>query len=252
MWVKIWGGVVLTANTESGTRVIAHEAEKNGTRYFCPECNSEVTLKKGQVLTHHFAHKPPVTCYYGVGESEAHRHAKVCIYNALLQCEDVEQVEIEKSFDDVRADIFAVIKGTPVAIEIQKSTLKPETIIKRTEAYTRKGIYILWLLLEDQRIHEARFIPKWWEKWIHAAYFGKVFFWFSGEYVMPVSFDTAYTYVEATDWGGGYNKPLKRYKKPIFYDLISIVEDFIPSRGKAWNGGAFNIPDRLIFIQKRN
>ncbi|HGN1705466.1 MULTISPECIES: competence protein CoiA [unclassified Providencia] len=242
---------MLTANTDLGDRIVAKEAVKKGVRYFCPECHSEVILKQGKVLTAHFAHKPPVSCYYGSGESEQHRRAKEEISKALQFWEDTEYVEIEKSFGDVRADIYAVIRNVKVAIEIQKSTLTPEIIVKRTEAYTKKGIYILWIALADERINKYSYIPKWWEKWLHAAYFGRLYYWEHLDYVIPVSFGDVQTYVEETSWGGGYMKTLKRYKRPIQHSPVSIVESFTPAFGKAWSYGSFQIPNRLIFTQRK-
>lgn len=226
---------------------MAISAQKTDAPFYCPECRKEVTLKKGTVITHHFAHKSPVTCLYGSGETEAHRRAKTEIYDSLIYTGQAENVEIEKSFGDVRSDIYAVINDVPVAIEIQRSTLTPESIMRRTVSYANKGIYVLWLALNDGRIENYRFIPKWWEKWLHAAYFGKVFYWMEREYVTPVKFEPAYSYVEYSDWSGGYTKTLKRYKTPVAEDYLSITEDFGPKLAREWSGGKFTIPDRMIF-----
>lgn len=40
--------------------------------FCCPECDSEVILRVSSVRLSNFAHKPPVTCEYGKGESEVH------------------------------------------------------------------------------------------------------------------------------------------------------------------------------------
>lgn len=226
---------------------MAISAQKTDAPFYCPECRNEVTLKKGTVITHHFAHKSPVTCFYGSGETEAHRRAKKEIYDSLIYTGQAENVEIEKSFGDVRADIYAVINDVPVAIEIQRSTLTPESIMRRTASYSNKRISVLWLVLNGGRIKNTRFIPKWWEKWLHAAYFGKVFYWIEREYVIPVKFGPAYSYVEHNDWGGGYTKTLKRYKTPVIGDWLSITEDFGTKFAKGWSGGNFTIPDRRIF-----
>ncbi|GJL48141.1 hypothetical protein TUM17580_42000 [Citrobacter farmeri] len=239
---------MLTARNH-GLIVFAARAQKADAPFNCPECGKEVTLKKGVVMTHHFAHKPPVTCYYGAGESELHRKAKLEIFESLQGNGFVTEVELEKSFGDVRADVFAIIKGTPVAIEVQRSTLTPIQIYQRTASYFQKGIYVLWLGLPDKRHNEDRFIPKWWEKWIHAAYFGQAFYWYAREFVTPVKFGTATTYVEATDWGGGYTRTLKRYKVPHKGKAVSIVDAFGPKIGAAWSGSTFSLPDRRIFTQ---
>ena len=56
--------------------VLARDSGKDVT-YLCPECRCEVTLKKGRKVVHHFAHKPPVTCYYAAGETVAHLKSKL-------------------------------------------------------------------------------------------------------------------------------------------------------------------------------
>jgi competence protein CoiA len=54
---------------------------------------------------------------------------------------------LERSFVWGRPDVFAEIKGVPVAIEVQISSLSVDTIMRRTIEYGRSGIYVLWLLL---------------------------------------------------------------------------------------------------------
>lgn len=231
--------------------VNAHQICKADGPFFCPECESEVILKKGIVLTHHFAHKSPANCYYGVGESEIHRSAKISIFEALSMSSKVSLAVMEKSFDSVRADIFAVINDVPVAIEIQRSNLTTDDIVRRTIEYAKKNIYVLWLAIDDGRIDESRFIPKWWEKWIHAAYFGQVFYWHDHEFIIQVSFGAATTYVEATGWGGGYQKTLKRYKTPIIKETLSIIDDFVPMQSQSWSSQHFYIPARKIYTAKK-
>lgn len=240
---------MLTAVTSSGDVVIASSSDKNSAPFYCPECHSPVTLKKGRVLTHHFAHTPQSHCQYGVGESEAHRAAKQAIYNSLIYC-GIETAQMEKSLGEVRADIYAVICGREVAIEIQRSTLTPANIIKRTSIYNRLGIAVLWLALNDGSIDKHRFIPKWWEKWVHAAYMGKVFYWDHQEYVIPVKFTTTRTYIESTDFGGGYFKDLKRYKTPVKGQLLSLVDDFTFERVRSWKAKSIELPERIIFSER--
>lgn len=43
------------------TRITAAAAER-GREYRCPNCSKPLVLKKGRVVIHHFAHKPPVLC----------------------------------------------------------------------------------------------------------------------------------------------------------------------------------------------
>jgi len=53
-------------------KVFARNSVKQEAPFACPSCSKEVTIKKGDIKAHHFAHKPPVTCDHGMGESDAH------------------------------------------------------------------------------------------------------------------------------------------------------------------------------------
>ena len=60
------------ALTENKKPVSPQTAEK-GQRFLCPECDTDVILRKGDVRVHHFAHKPDTRCS---GESVIHKTAK--------------------------------------------------------------------------------------------------------------------------------------------------------------------------------
>lgn len=84
---------------------------------------------------------------------------------------------LELPLEEVRPDVSATIKGVPVAIEVQISSLSVETIMRRTIDYHRRGIYVLWLLQWTPALDRPRYAPKIWEKWVHAAYYGRVYYW---------------------------------------------------------------------------
>lgn len=54
--------------------------DKNGNRYkptkdvecFCPECNSKLVAKMGNIKIHHWSHKNISDCKYGEGETMWH------------------------------------------------------------------------------------------------------------------------------------------------------------------------------------
>jgi|SRR3954470_1632110 len=103
------------------------ERKENGPfRYL--DCNDEVIHKSGNSRVNHFAHANPFACEYAQGESDLHRQCKMEIYRCLLANLDIKDVELEKAFGSVRPDIFAIIRGVPVAIEVQISSLSvPKT-----------------------------------------------------------------------------------------------------------------------------
>jgi competence protein CoiA len=120
-------------------KVLAREEVKNNQPFFCPECNNDTILKKGRIKVHHFAHKPPVTCEYGLGETEQHRRCKMEIYDGLVCHSRFANCEIERGMGTVRPDIYACMDGIQIAIEVQLSTLTLENIIYRTSEYAKRG-----------------------------------------------------------------------------------------------------------------
>src|SRR5687767_92763 len=86
----------------------------------------------------HFAHANPVACRSAQGESELHRSCKMEVFEALQAEPGVQNVALERSLGAVRPDVSALIRGVPVAIEVQISSLSLEKIIERTIWYARK------------------------------------------------------------------------------------------------------------------
>src|SRR4051812_33804904 len=179
--------------------VIASSQEKCDAPFACPECLEEVTLRKGTFKIHHFAHKPPVTCAYGTGETEEHRRCKTEIYETLVRAPNVKKAALERPLKDVRPDISAYINGIPVAIEVQISTLPLGTVIHRTQEYTKRGIALLWLAQWNSGLGKDRYSPRPWELWVHAAYFGRVYYWKAETVILPVHLAKHYLHVERND-----------------------------------------------------
>jgi len=118
-----------------GQTVHAYFLSKSGDQFVCPECSEQVVLKMGNRRVNHFAHAVPLTCKFALGESDAHRECKLEIYRALRATPGVSNVGLEQPLPFGRPDVCARIKGVPVAIEVQISSLSIETIQKRTIEY---------------------------------------------------------------------------------------------------------------------
>ena len=188
---------MLTAlHNESNCKVLARESERDMSPFSCPRCKCEVVVHKGSIRIHHFAHKPPITCSLGAGETEQHLAAKLGVYYALLKDKNVTDLEVEKDFGVSVADVYARISDTPVAIEIQRSALSVNETIARTRNYHRLGIAVLWIGLVRPTLAGKKYSPAAWEKWCHAAYFGRVYFWEAGQILRAVHFLPYEIYVE--------------------------------------------------------
>jgi competence protein CoiA len=208
-----------------------------------------VTLRKGDVKAPHFAHQPPVTCEYGVGESEEHRHCKIAIYEHLVRHPRVTKCEMERNLGTVRPDVSAYIDGVPVAIEVQLSSLSLARISYRTEEYARKGIYVLWLPLYTRALNEELYRPRPWERWLHAAYFGRVYYWLEGQRVIPVHFRDYYVSVRGRtrDY-----RQLSRRKVPIAAESLLLTDHFKPLHREAWSGQYLSIPQSKLLMEMEN
>lgn len=243
----------------NGQEAIAYSESKANGPFLCPECSKEVVLRTGSVRVNHFAHRNPDACPYGTGESDAHRRCKMEIYQALLGEPGVTNVALERPLKTNRPDISACINGVPVAIEVQLSVLPLEAIIRRTEEYGRKGIYVLWLPQWTPYLDGVRYSPRLWEKWIHAAYFGSVYYWIEGLKVASHHFEPYLKHVPKSAWytndgkkmkGGGYNRRSNRHRTAIRGEILDLAKDFVPKQREWWRGNAFIIPSAKIFIEK--
>lgn len=235
------------------TKVIARNVTKGDGPFICPECRGETIVRKGQFKVHHFAHKPPIHCEYGTGESEEHRRCKEEIYNELCKLDGIE-CELEKPLGLVRPDIYIESRRTNnrYAIEVQLSSLSVDKIIERTKEYARLGVYVLWLPQYNSTLLEEKYSPRAWEKWLHATYYGRVYYWKSGLTVVPVHFDEYQLYVELTDFGGGYFKKSKRWRTTRFGPSLDFSTSFKPEKRSAWDGGEISVPYCMILVDKQN
>ncbi|MFA6545683.1 MAG: competence protein CoiA family protein [Limisphaerales bacterium] len=239
--------------------VIAYDEEKANGPFACPECDDEVVLHKGRLKVHHFAHKPPTTCSHGKGETEIHRQCKVAIYEGLLAQPHVTKAKLERDLTSVRPDISARIGDFHVAIEVQISALPAETVIHRTVEYATKGIYLLWLAQWTPELDSDTYRPRALERWLHAAYFGRVYYWQSGLTVVPYHFESVQKLKEVREWYepggihqsvGGYSYRLKSIKKPIRGKPLNLATDFIGVKRQEWETKSMSVPTCLLFQDK--
>ena len=159
---------------DDGETVEAWSQKESSGLFACPSCGGEVILRGGRRRLDHFAHVAERKCLHDLGESENHRRCKAELWVCLADAPHVSDVQLERPLGEVRADVSANINGVPVAIEIQLSNLSVDDIIRRTKEYTRRGIYVLWLARWKPALDSGRYTPKPWERWLHAAYFGRV------------------------------------------------------------------------------
>lgn len=250
---------MLSAKREQdGKTVFAYFESKRNAPFRCLDCNEVVVFKCGERKIAHFSHVSLVPCQLGRNESDLHRRCKKEIYESLLQEPNVQDVALERTFGSVRPDISARIKGIRVAIEVQISSLPLEIILARTIEYHRLGIYVLWILQWTSKLDEAKYTPQLWEKWIHAAYFGRVYYWTGQLNVVSYRFDPSLKSVPKSSFVlegkrievRGYTRRLKRFRSPVRGGTFNLAKDFYPRQRSWWEGGGLKVPDGKLFMEK--
>lgn len=222
-------------------KVYAFRVEKIEAPFLCPECGENLVVHKGQIKIHHFAHRPGYNCRRVSGESYEHLMAKQAIFESLVNYPFVTDLELEKNFDCSVADVYAKIYGAPVAIEIQKSYLSIEDVRRRTSNYHKLGIAVLWAGLWRDEL-SCSYMPELWEKWCHAAYYGKVYYWNEGESFFAVNFKK-------------YKRPDGSFRNTVFRDpvilrKVQLTKDFEYHKRRAWanDDGSIDIPECTLCL----
>jgi competence protein CoiA len=248
---------MLSALNEQDETIMAWEAAREDGPFFCPECEEEVILKKGSIVIHHFAHYPEASCSYGTGESEQHRQAKYKIYEALRVHPSVSDLKVERYLKDVRPDVSFLWQGKwKVAIEMQISAISPSEIKRRTRSYTAKKIWVLWITPYHSNISGLTpYNTSVWERYLHALYFGKIYYWLNGASLLPVHFEP---YVQDSKLEQYYDEDkqekkihLKDFFSPVLRNLdlgeSIAITDLQPVTRKAKLLGKFDLPDALLW-----
>ena len=228
-----------------GAKVHARLADRAAGPFVCFCCRSQVTLRRGAAKAAHFAHRPPVTCEYGQGESDEHRRAKEEIFEHLSRCPHVTKLELERDLREVRPDVSCYIGGVPVAVEVQASSLSVERIARRTVEYARKGVYVLWLPLFTPKLLGELYDPRPWERWLHAAYFGRVYYWAGGLRLRPVHFREHFATVRGRT--KVYQK-LSRKVVPIEGREVDLSRDFARCAAGGRGGAARGLPAKRLYV----
>ncbi len=223
--------VALTADQP----VTAWEAQK-GPLFVCPKCQTHVTLKKGRLVAHHFAHKPPVTCPWGTGETQGHLKAKMLLYATFTNrgLGAAVEAEVISNEGDRRADVLVWWPQGRAAFEVQHQPLSFEAIDRRTRAYMAAGVPVIWLgLISQEHIDAAEITPagrkiarypaRPWEKWAHTYGMGQLWFvdpvnevFWRGilrESRIEVPYSSWYVSGGDQESAGGYSKASKRWRE---------------------------------------
>ena len=223
-----------------GHRIEASEADK-GPEYHCRKCKDVVVLKKGRIVIHHFAHKPPVNCSWGKGETREHLEAKELFKEEFIRRGLRAEVEHEVASlpDDRRADVVVWSpKGQRFALELQHTPIDYDNLEHRTRSYIHSGVRVIWVPFFRPKLWEEaealgpnvdgdflieKFSARPLEKWVNGFSFGE--FWMydpSRKALWKAKLSKHEFYVEPSSWydsdgnesdAGGYWKTSKKWRE---------------------------------------
>jgi len=134
--------------------VSALDADRQG-HYFCPGCATSVYLKRGSVVTPHFAHNSLTDCHiFSEGETAEHLRGKQQL--AAWFAANGYMVKLEAGLPALHQRPDILVKRAnqpPLALEFQCSPLSLDRLVERTQGYWQNGYRVLWLLGSPYQHH---------------------------------------------------------------------------------------------------
>lgn len=122
-------------------RIIADNADRT-VDYFCPVCHESVILKRGHIVSAHYAHKTSVC--------KDDWHHDMSEWHLSMQerfPEEQREIVVKNNGEIHRADILS----ENMVIEFQHSPISPDELLARNRFYTLAGYKIAWVFdLQDE------------------------------------------------------------------------------------------------------
>ena len=154
------------ALNDNKIKVSAWDSEKrdgkgNLINYYCPECGEQLTLRKGEIYSHHFSHKGDSTCRLSTssgGESDIHAFMKYKMCKIIEEDNNVIESDYEYRIGDMIADYYCTLKDNNgkvkrVAVEVVHKHTDIKDFIDKNEYYYKQGVYCLWIFNLDRFIN---------------------------------------------------------------------------------------------------
>ena len=143
--------------------------------FTCPECGETVFHRMPRNRVWHFYHQTNNQCGYESPESPLHYDCKIQIFRSLREHPSVSYCMPEYVIGNRRADIYAVISGHKVAIEIQASDMRRQEVKAKLEHYTAHSVATLYLL--PHSVPQGNLQANEWKRYLHAMYMQNLFYW---------------------------------------------------------------------------
>lgn len=235
----------VATRTRTGERVHAKDVTREQAPFHCEECLTDAVVRKCIERVDHFAHKARLSPVVPRGETKLHQNCKEEIRDALIsrypngkwECERPIPANAARNIPKLIPDVSGRIGEQRVVIEIQASYLTLPKIIKRALSYRAHQIPILWVVPLTEDLGTQNFRPRLYERYLHSIYYGRTYYWLPGDGISlrPIHYGVAYRYIDQSEWygsdgdlcqAGGYDKPYKIIKKPIYGKRVNIADDF--------------------------
>lgn len=235
----------LATRTRTGEKVHANEATRDFAPFHCAECLTDAVLRKCTDRIDHFAHKARLSPVVPRCETKLHKQCKEEIRDCLIDifpagnwaCERPILPNKAKKIPLLVPDVSGRIGEFPVVIEIQASYLTISKIIQRAAGYNARKCAIIWIVPLTEDLGDHIFRPRLYERYLHSIYYGRTYYWLAGDGLMlrPIHYGVAYRHIDTSDWydtngelrqAGGYTRPYKIVKKPIYGKRTHLVKDF--------------------------
>lgn len=127
-----------------GKSVLAKKASRDE-RYFCPYCEKEVSLRRGDIKVAHFAHK--TQCPY-IEDKDYMTEWHLRMQGYFPEESQEYWLENADKSEKRRADVF--IEDSNTVIEFQHSPISVEEYTKRTLFHLNEGRRIVWIFDESK------------------------------------------------------------------------------------------------------
>ena len=240
--------------------ITAKDVSKDDGPFLCLQCAAPLQLKKGTIKAHHSAHLIDAGCRRGYGEGETHRQLKEAICATLTSSPQVSDLQQERrELKQVYPDISFLFSGKGwIAVEVQVTPISVGTICRRVRTYTEQGIALLWVLpCNEALIGGERYRPTRWERYLHALYRGKLFYWSPEQRLQPVSYRDLTTagepftwYQDKREWiAAGQPRKSKIYKRLHLHPQVGVL-DLVAVTYPTWQAGRFFLPEARLLTLK--
>lgn len=229
---------------KTGKKVYCAYVTKRDGPFYCSKCNSTAIVRKCSEKEDHFAHKPRLSPVLTKKDQSLHTECKNAICNYLSRQFPDGRWAVERTIEakeklgtkEIIPDISGIINNIPVVIEVQKTAYTLSKIREKTETYNKLKVYVLWIIPLKEELGDDEFRPRLYEKYLHAMYFGRTYYWVPTKpnWLLPVHYSYSCRYIPPTSFYdedgeeksfGGYSLPYKTIKRPNNIGYIDIATE---------------------------